>query len=294
MKNKYNNFYKTSDGEKIFYSTNFNECEKITKPVIVFNYGLVCSNFHWSKQLDYFDSLGYPILIHDYRGHYQSSGIDNLEGITFDRITSDIYELCNYLEISKTIQIGHSMGVNICLEMASKYPSLVYGLILISGTLFRVKDVMFDTNIMEILTPTLEGVLKKYPKAFHMIWKSSGINPLIQKMVHMGGFNINTVSSEFVEIYINKLTKLGPELFFQLFSEMSKTDILSKVDDIECPSLIISGDRDKIIPNHIQHVLKESLNADLYIVRNGSHVPQVDFPSEVNERITYFLEKSIA
>ena len=130
-----------------------------------------------------------------------------------------------------------------------------------------------------------------FPKQFNAFWKSGGWNPLIRKMVHSGGFNLKTVSPEFIEIYLNKLGQLGPELFFQLIEQMNQHDILSFVNKIKCPTLIIGGDNDKVIPNYLQKLtLKELSNSELYVVRNGSHVPQVDFPDMVNERMTFFLE----
>ena len=79
FKENHPNYFTTSDGIRIFYITNFktNELDK-TKPFLVFNYGLVCSFAHFEHQLPYFDSLGYNILIHDYRGHYNSSKLKSI------------------------------------------------------------------------------------------------------------------------------------------------------------------------------------------------------------------------
>lgn len=289
---KFSNYLHTSDNEQIYYATNFehNQKKDLTD-VLVFNYGLVCSNFHWSKQLDYYDKSGYKILIHDYRGHYKSTGIDNLENITFENIAKDLFDLFQHLNIKSSVHIGHSMGVNVCLEFAKKYPHLVNKLILISGTIIPVHNIMFNSNITDQLSPYFKMLLKKFPNQLQTFWKASGWNPIIRKMVHAGGFNLDTVSDEFIEIYLNKLGQLGPELFFHLIDEMNRHDILSFIDSIKTKTLLIGGDNDKVIPNYLQKLaLKELRNSELYIIRNGSHVPQVDFPHFVNERMDYFLE----
>ena len=87
---KHSDFFKTSDNEKIFYSLNFEPSSIPDAPTIIFNYGLVCSNHHWSLQVEHFHKLGFNIITHDYRGHYESSGIDNIKDITFQRISEDI------------------------------------------------------------------------------------------------------------------------------------------------------------------------------------------------------------
>jgi pimeloyl-ACP methyl ester carboxylesterase len=292
MKTPYTNYYKTPDNEQLFYQANFDPFEnEYNEDILIFNYGLVCSNHHWIHQLDFFAAQGYKILTHDYRGHYQSSGIKNLSSITFENLTNDLYGLINHLNIKRPILIGHSMGVNICLEFTKCFPDIVAKQVLISGTTMPVYDIMFDSNVVDQVQPYIKKLLKAYPTAFTTFWKFGGWNPIIKKLIHAGGFNIKTVSSEFIEVYLNKLGQLGPELFFQLLDQMQFHQILGEVEIISTKSLIIGGDKDKVIPNYLQRLLADTLqDAELYIVKNGSHVPQVDFPEFVNERIIEFIK----
>ena len=289
MNRNYSNFFKTSDGQQIFYSTNFDTEEK-PKKVLVFNYGLVCSNFHWSKQIEYFDELGYKILLHDYRGHYQSSRKDNIGDITFEQLSIDLNELINFLNLEDIILLGHSMGVNVCLEYCKNHQENVKKMILISGTIVPVFNIMMDTHLTGPLQPILTSILDSFPKQFNTFWKYGGWNPFLRKIIKAGGFNQKEVSDEFIEVYMNKLGELGPELFFQLLNQMQTHDILSFVHNIKTKTLIIGGNKDKVIPNYLQRILDEKLhNSELYIIHKGSHVPQVDFPVYSNERIEFFL-----
>jgi non-heme chloroperoxidase len=285
------NFYQTEDNEQIFFVKNFKTLDE-KKPVLVFNYGLVCSNHHWKFQTEYFDRLGYQILIHDYRGHFQSTGAHDVKKITFTQISHDIAHLCEYVGIKKAFMLGHSMGVNICLQLAKDYPDLVAGMVLISGTFVNVKDVMFDSNLMEFITPIASLGFAKYPEAFNKIWSSSGMNPVVREIIHSTGFNRGKVSKEFIEIYLNRVGQLGAEIFLQLFDEMSKQNITGSLEKMSMPSLVMGGHHDNVIPNHIQRSLMNLLpNAEGYFMVNGSHVPQADYPEMVNERIRLFVEQ---
>lgn len=285
------NFYKTPDNEQIFYLKNFSQLDP-KKPVLVFNYGLVCSNHHWKFQIEHFDKLEYQILIHDYRGHFQSSGNNQLEKITFKQIAQDISGLCEFLKIEKAIMLGHSMGVNICLQLAKDYPQLVSSMVLISGTFMPVKDIMFDTNIMEFLTPLALAGLEKYPQFMKKVWSTGGMNPLIREIIHTTGFNRQMVSKEFIEIYLNRMGQLGVDMFFQLFKEMTVQNITSSLDRMNIPVLIMGGHNDNVIPNHLQRTLASLLpNSETYFLKTGSHVPQADFPDLLNERIDLFIQQ---
>lgn len=289
FKNNEANFFKTEDNEQIFYLKNFNTYDE-TKKTLVFNYGLVCSNHHWRYQVDFFDQQGYQILMHDYRGHFQSSGKNDVAKITFPQIAKDIKDLCDFLGIKKAYMLGHSMGVNICLQLAKDYPDLVQGMVLISGTFMPVNDVMFDSNIMEFIAPLLGSGIKKYPEGMKKIWSSTGMNPIVKSIIHSSGFNKAKVSKEFIEIYLNRVGQLGPEIFFQLFSEMAKQNIASSLGRMTMPALVVGGMKDNVIPNHMQRTLAGLLpESQSYFFVKGSHVPQADYPELINERINLFI-----
>lgn len=293
---KYSNYYQTDDNEKILYSTNFEPKENPPyKNVLVFNYGLVCSNFHWKYQLPYFDSLGYKILIHDYRGHYQSTCHSGTETITIENIANDLVGILNLVNIESCVLLGHSMGVNVSLEATKKLAHRVQALILLSGTIIPVDNVMLGSNIMDNIKPVILDFFKKYPDFLNGFWKLGGWNPVIKKIIHFGGFNTDTVPKDFIEVYLNKLGELGPDIFFQLLNQMHSHDILAHINSINQKTLIIGGDDDKVIPNYLQKLLHERIpTSELYILRHGSHVPQVDFPELVNERIELFLDKNLS
>ncbi len=289
----HSNYFKTTDGEQLFYTTSFPIDHKTEHDkVLLFNYGLVCSNLHWKYQLDWFREAGYQVIFHDFRGHFQSSGKERVDRITFPRIAEDIRELLDHLNVKTVHAIGHSMGVNITLEFAARYPERLASMALLSGTVLPVKGVMFDTNLMEFIIPVAEEVRNRYRQIFDAIWATQAMNPLTLELIHSQGFNKKQVSREFIEVYMNRIAQLGSDLFLQLFRQMESHQILGKLETLQIPALVIGGDKDRVIPFHLQRLLKSKLpKSELYLIKDGSHVPQVDFPQMVNERIQLFLEK---
>lgn len=270
---------------------NFEESND-SQPTIVFNYGLLCTFEHFKYQIKFFDEQKYPILLMDYRGHNPENTAINLEEITFKNIARDNISLFKLYNLKHVHLICHSMGVNIGLETAIMIPEKVLSLTLISGSVFPPQNVMFNSNIINILQPYIEKLYEQFPSAFDFVWKKQVKLDLVKKFVHISGFNHRKVSEEFIEIYLETLTNYPPKLFFHLLNLMRDHNILGELHIIKNSTLIISGDQDNIVPLHLQNILHEHLKySDIYIINEGNHVPQVDDPDLVNERIELFFER---
>jgi non-heme chloroperoxidase len=293
FKKNHPNYFYTSDGIRIFHNTNFaKENLDPTRPVLVLIYGLLCSNNHFKFQIPFFEEQGYQILIHDYRFHYSSSQEGDVETCNFPNITKDLHELLADLNIKKSIFVGHSMGVNICLEHSRRYPEDMLGQVLISGTVVPPQDIMFDSNMVDILAPHLKTFTEKNPVLFKNFWKNSYKNPIAQYIIFDGGFNKKQVEMEFIQLYMKKISELPEILFFHLLKIMHDHDVINHLESIQVPTLVIGGDKDKIIPNYLQRILTTHLPvSELYIVKDGSHVPQADFPELINQRLLRFVSK---
>ncbi|MBT3981284.1 MAG: alpha/beta hydrolase [Bacteriovoracaceae bacterium] len=288
----YSNYITTRDGKKIFFSTNFpHNSDRQGKPVVMFNYGLVCSNQHWGKQIQYFKDIGYDVIIHNYRGHFNSTGEDDVDSITFENIAEDINLIIERLELSDVTMLGHSMGVNVTLEYSKLYQEKLNAMILISGSVLSPRDTMFKSNILDITGDYWVQMKDSFPEFYNFFWRNSGKIPVFRDFVRQGGFNKEMVPQEYVNQYLNLMGQLNPEIFFKLIDQMHAHDMISHVERIQTPTLLVGGDQDQMIPNYALNVLLEKLpNAKMYIVKDGSHVPQIDFPKFINQRIKVFLD----
>ena len=69
-------------------------------------------------------------------------------------------------------------------------------------------------------------------------------------------------------------------------------DVRKRLRDIAAPTLVVSGDRDSMVP----HELKESLvfgipNAKIEIVNDSGHATPIDSPDIFNEVLVKFLHE---
>lgn len=292
LENIFDNYVANSLQNTIYFGTNFNRFEKqsFSEPVLVFNYGIGCSNLHWEPIISYFDKLGKHILIHDYRGHFKSTGNYDIKSISFETITDDIKLIMDECKIKSAIMLGHSMGTNIVLEFAKKFPQMINKMILISGTVLPVTEVMFNSTIMKYLTPPIQKFTKNASPLLRICWKTPGISSIVHNIVKRKGFNIKVASNQFITEYINRICQIDNKIFFQLFRQMNKNKDIDYLKDLEIPTLIIGGKKDKVIPHYLQEILHKYLPiSELWAIDEAGHVPQIDFPDLVNDRISKFI-----
>ena len=130
-------------------------------------------------------------------------------------------------------------------------------------------------------------IMKDSSRKVKKFWKSSYLN-LMRWIIYDGGFNKSLPKK--VETYMKKIESLI--LIFHLMDEMHFHGGISHFSNITSPTLVIGGDKDKLVPNYLQKIYSLNLrDSEFYLVKEGSHVPQVDFPQSINERIFNFINK---
>ncbi len=280
-------YLQVKKGKRIFFKTNFSLKEK-QKVLLLFNYGLACSNLHWKYLIKYLEKFYYSMVLHDYPGYFNSTIHDDMHE-NFESMVDDISELLRELQYEKIILLGHSMGVNITLEYALRKKT--DGIILISGSIYPPDSIMFNTHIFSYMFNTLESLSYKIPMVFNNFWKVFPYINIFQKMIKNGGFNSSKAQDEFIFKYLLRIQSLGYRNFFHYFNLMKEHKIRYEIDKITTKALIISGDKDHLIPNQYQLKLFKLLkNSEIYKVKDGSHVPQVDFYENVGDRIHLFVQ----
>ena len=98
--------------------------------VLLFIHGSGQSHLTWMLQSRYFANRGFQVLAPDLPGHYLSGGaaLERVEDIADWCIT-----LLDHMKVDQATIIGHSQGGLVCLELASRYPSRVKKMAIVSA-----------------------------------------------------------------------------------------------------------------------------------------------------------------
>jgi non-heme chloroperoxidase len=278
-------YFKTFDGTRLFYSL---EGEG---PPLIFCYGLVCSSLHWTYQIDYF-RRGYQAVWFDYRGHHNSEVPADLNTLDIPTMAKDLEALLDELKIKEAVFLGHSMGVNVVLELCRRRPERVKAMVLANGTAKRPLETLFGMNVTQGLLSLLSKTYARSPKLVSALWSLQKNNPISKMIVTLGGFNPHLSAPEDIALYVNQVAEMDPGILIYLIQNYDNFDSAAWLHTLQTPTLIIAGENDHITPTDEQLLMKQLLpNSEIEIVKHGSHCPQMDLPDLVNLRIEKFLAK---
>lgn len=278
-------YVKSFDGTKLFYSI-----EGRGKP-LVFCYGLICSSLHWTYQVEHFQKTHRSIWF-DYRGHQNSEVPKSLDSLTLENIARDLGAILDELNIQDAVLLGHSMGVNVVLEFYKLFPKRVAGMVLANGTAKRPLETSFSHNMVQAGFHSLKKLHRVTPDLVSLCWKSLKSNPLTRPLVSFGGFNPHLTPQADIDLYIDQVANTDPSILIQLIEQYDVYDATAWLHTIQAPTLIISGEQDRLIPVEQQELMHQLIpNSRLEVIRHGSHCPQMDLPDLVNLKIEKFLNE---
>ena len=235
-------------------------------PPIVFTHGHSMNHQQWEPQVKAL-SEDFQIITWDVRGH-GSSTLPNGKVDPRD-FSKDLHDLLSYLKVDKALICGLSMGGHISLQTAAYYPKKVSGLILI-GTPFTNTFNWFEKYGARI------GLL--FLRILPYKWTAEITATTMSK--------VNSQNKSYVMESFNQMTK---STFLRHWSGNLKLESKELLPLITCPTLILHGDRDKLVARQ-QEVLRSSISqADFKTITNADHLTNRDNPKKVTEAIQAFF-----
>jgi pimeloyl-ACP methyl ester carboxylesterase len=226
--------------------------------VVVFVHGFLENKQIWA---DYSSKLckSNKVISIDLPGHGESDNISNVH--TMELFADVIFELLNYLSISKISIIGHSMGGYVSLVFAKKYPDLTKSLCLFHS------HAAADSPEAKINRARAAKVVSENHQGFI----ASFIPDLFTK----------TNQQKFAEKIENlksqakKTTKDG--VIASLFGMREREDMLKFISETNIPILFIIGKHDSRIPISM---MKEQIflpkNSSALILEEVAHMGYIE------------------
>lgn len=252
------------------YTVNFYESKANNgKPNFVFLHGMGDDKNSF-LQTAQFLSENYHLILPDLAGHGENERKQELDYSINGQVTF-LKSFLNKINVKKFYLIGNSMGGHTAAAYAIKYPSDVAKLILLNAAGVKLDDHVvyggFGKEIenKEELNIILQRVFYKAPNL---------PGPIANYMIAQ----INN-SKDFVDDTLIPAIKNGK--YFNL-----KDDVKS----IKAPTLVLWGKHDKVVIFNVAEYYRDNIpNAELELIENASHSPQLEVPELVAKKIDEFI-----
>ena len=273
---------KARDGTRLYYETMGEGF-----PLILLD-GLACNGFIWRRMLPYF--YGKMLILHPhYRGHGRSSK-PRTPQTRIMHIVEDIVQIMEKEKIKKAVVAGHSMGVEVALELANIRYDLIKGLILINGGYGRILSTFQDTDLAIHLLPVLKFLEKNYPDWVRFAWKNFPLSFTYKFALRFRQVNPLLTRKQDLYFYLRHIKRVDPAVFISLLEELQHHDVTRFLGDIKCPTLIIAGEKDMFTPVQLARTMAAAMpNAELLAARGATHIVALEMPELVNLAVEKFL-----
>lgn len=256
----------------MFYETRGNG-----EPLILIP-GFASGAWTWFRQTGEL-SKDFCVITFDPRGIGKSKRDENdLQNLSMKTFVKDVIDLLDSLKIGKAHVLGASFGGFVAQEFALSYPERLDKLILACTTAGGKRHVKPDIEILRSFTP----------------------DPRLPLGTRIRKFFRPAFTEEFSDEYAEEVEKVcrlreENEVTETTYSAQLQTaftfDVEEKIGAIKHETLVITGDKDNLVPMQNSVNLANKLpNAILKIIENGSHMIFVENADEFNQAVREFLK----
>ena len=245
------------------------------KPVLLFAHGLLWGTHLYDKQVEHFKS-SYRCISFDFRGQGKSEVTKS--GYDMDSLAEDAIALLEALEISKCHLVGLSMGGYVAQRVALKRPDLLHSLILL------------DTGA-EAENPEKKADYKKMLRAIHWLGMKRISKKVMPIMFGETFLNDKSRKQEY-KTWLEHLRQNNKKGAMRATAGVIERDgVLSRLPDINLPTLIVVGDEDKPTPYEEAQKMHFAIKGSkLAVIKQAGHSTPVEQPQRLNQVMSTFLK----
>ncbi|MBN1219557.1 MAG: alpha/beta hydrolase [Anaerolineae bacterium] len=267
------------------------------RPIILLH-GITASVSFWADLENYhpvFLKHG-PCYALSLPGHYPAVVPSNFcqKELTAEMITRPlIIAIRELVGDQPVILVGHSTGGFAALAIAATSPRITSRVISLAG---------FAQGKWTGLLGTSQWVARKGNvgrMVFKLGYEYSRINPRFNRQfVHWYVADMNAFASfphfePFLADTYRNFKHLDLDVMAKYFRTMPDIDISDKLPHIKVPVLVMTGDKDPIVPPTQSHLIAQKIpQAQLEIIKGGGHLLFAENPLEYNCRLDSWLQKT--
>jgi hypothetical protein len=277
--------FATAQGIEIYYEKTDFVCQEdkdcSNPPVIFLLHGFGANTFSYREVIEPLSQLG-DVIAYDRPGFGLSERPTSWEGenpygsIGQDLILDEL--MAQFASGRDVILVGHSAGGTLAAQYVVDNKDAIQGLILISPAILSTGgspswlNWVFSIPQLDHLGPLLVSSIA-----------SSGMD-----LLNESWFNKVLITDEVKAGYREPLSVIGWEEGFWEFNRAPRAfDIKDRLDEINVPTLLITGDTDTVVATADTEALANMIkHSVLFVIPNSGHLAQEETPADTMKAIS--------
>lgn len=256
--------YFKNQGADLYYE------EKGEGKPLIFLHGFSLDMRQWKRQVDHF-SKRYRVITLDARGHGKSSLPPG--EVNPDCFWQDVIAMMEYLNVSKAIICGLSMGGHVAIQVAMHAAKRVESLILIGA---------ICTNQFNRYEQVVVPINRSCQRLMPMRWIAWCI------AAGLGSFCPEA------KPYLREAVKsMDHGVYNRTWKAVTKMESRYGLQGITCPTLLLVGDHDSMTRRQQEYMAEQISNSHLVTIEHAHHGTNLDNPDQVEREIELFLQPPI-
>ena len=203
---------------------------------------------------------------------------DDAKNLSLETFVVDMLTILDDLKIEKANILGASFGGFVAQEFALRFPERLHRLILACTSAGGAGHVKPDIEILRAFAPDPGLTVGEHIRKF--------IRPAFTD-------EFKAEQSGEVEnvCRLRESNMVADEVYFAQLQTAFTFDTEDEIGRLENETLVIAGDRDRVVPVQNSVNLAEKIaNAKLKIIENGSHMLFIENAAEFNQALIEFLK----
>jgi pimeloyl-ACP methyl ester carboxylesterase len=236
------------DGTPIFYRVR----GPANASAIVFCDGIGCDGYVW-KYLEAQLASTHRIVHWHYRGHGRTPMPRDPRRVDITDLADDLAAVLDAAvgDGASAVVAGHSMGVQVCLEMYRRHRARVTGLVLLCGSYGTPLRTFKGKRTLEQVLPYVKFLVDRIPGTVARVWSSLVPTELAYQIATRFELNGELIRREDFLPYLDHMAKIDVRLFIDMLAAAGRHSARELLEHIAVPTLIVSGERDGFTPAHL-------------------------------------------
>lgn len=294
--------FTTSDGTPIAYTERGDGSSGVT---FVMVNGWSCPDAYWAELVPHLAARGHRVVVPDHRGH-GASGLPRPPGyrarhisgddMSLERVARDLVELCDAEGVDRAVFVGHSMGVQVALEVYRVAPERVRALVCVAGPYENPLKTFYGQDFTDRIFPAGRFALQAVPRFVLPAWRRLGTQ---HRLGHRVALLTRAAGPKLTEKalapYIEHLVSRDPLVLFKLVESMRRASAADLLPRLDVPLLILAGARDTFTPVSVQRRMHDlAPESELVVFDEGHHTLPLEEPEGVAAAVDDFVARRVA